>query len=1229
LSQNFKVPLGDGMSTSVNPTKINIVEVKNLYTDIEDGSYIKRTGMGGDASQTTDYWFSHTSKLFKEFIYWINPKTEIFNWLGWDYTSKSLYKYKALTNDSKYPSNEKQIFTLGVEQVVNQLVGTSNNMSISQQSWAKNLSATYYFKVTTVPNYPTANGWTQPTQMVYNQNSGSSNQTLTINANSWTGSDGTQYEVEITAEGPTNTADVFKLTKTLEDGTQTESTDLVFVGGASTMTDANFDGITLNVLPTNTGTVGAKWNVVMYKNHRISISTDDVEYTNSIPMSESLVELDGTDGLKGSFNDKDQTTTALDDKWSIQINPYSEITNLINWGQQLRIALGPSYKPRVYQQIDRGFFWLGSSFAVTYKDDHLDNIPFPRTSPTWYYESATVSSGGELTDDVNYYYKFTPVFDGDQEGLLEEDYAIASTTAVNKTVTLKFQINTTNLNPRTTGLKLYRASRGSGTPVNAEYKFIKGYNISEDVSDVFSLSTTDAYVGEKIMFQGDWNTKYLFRDVNTGIWGNSVEFLDYNDTTAFTNTFICPKDSANEAGFVYLNTGNPTDLDSWGTTGNVWLYDTQGQQVVNPEMDSHTHWTDPNGSNGGVYTWGNFGGFTDGNATIIHCYYDKIVSANQWVEITTSVNAIVMGSNANIFYCEWEHAKNTTGSNNQSINYTRVRIDIYRESVLIATEYSDAVSLSNNTPTSFARPQKTVKFENISLLSTDSYKVTFEAKSTSSGSGEITIGVAYAGIRKGYTNQDASDQYRHKTAIGVVNADLSPNQLQGANVTVNDGSGAVEFTCDSHPINDMSKVPTITSNGNANTGWLGTNSDTGNTVSISNTTYEDLGSGAVRINFIDTGELDGAYHQNASDSSLDTRYTYSEPLNGRNFVADIKIVNNLGVEEYYNDMVMFSEVGQPDVIPITNFIKLNDLQGGKIYGLSSILSDLIVFAERGIFRVSVPTTDPTGWSVVEAEPNLGCVEPRTIKKWNNGVFFAGIDGFYYVDINFGFNNLTKNLKTEYKSLSSLGGPYDTFSHIDNNNNRLHFCNNNADNTSQVFYTLSLEGLKQNKIVWTSNFLGSTSQKEGTSLRGMFDDNDLKTYVSVKGDTQANSYIKFLEGERRFDQSNITGNNGSPIKHTLETGWIQLSKLGKRDSVTIRRIHIDALTTEAFVIKLKIDQSDVQPTELSFSIPSQSASANPIRSIRIGKRARRVQISILTTVETYDLFRIRSLEMEVG
>ena len=348
--------------------------------------------------------------------------------------------------------------------------------------------------------------------------------------------------------------------------------------------------------------------------------------------------------------------------------------------------------------------------------------------------------------------------------------------------------------------------------------------------------------------------------------------------------------------------------------------------------------------------------------------------------------------------------------------------------------------------------------------------------------------------------------------------------------------------------------------------------------------------------------------------------------------------------------------------------------------MSSILSDLLVFAENGIFRVSVPSTDPFGWSIVEEESNLGCKNPRTIKKWTNGVFFAGKDAFYYIDVNFNFINLTEEIQDQYKTFN-YGPDLNLFTHIDNENHRLYLCNsdsslykdsdgNTGDNIQHNFLSLSLDMFKKGNIVWTENRLGlgvgvspSTFQ-EGYSIAGMYEDHNLRTHVSTRHNTGSvgspvildyKTYIKWIEGTAlqniSGDDNDVSSNNGCGVSAYLTTGWINLSRLSEKSTAFIKRVSLDVYSTDDMKVEVSIDsgldmkklnlgqdqhgENNTVPRKVSKTLPANTDTGSTIKSIRIGKRAKRIQIAIFgktpyfSTNESNKKIKIRKIELEIG
>ena len=124
-------------------------------------------------------------------------------------------------------------------------------------------------------------------------------------------------------------------------------------------------------------------------------------------------------------------------------------------------------------------------------------------------------------------------------------------------------------------------------------------------------------------------------------------------------------------------------------------------------------------------------------------------------------------------------------------------------------------------------------------------------------------------------------------------------------------------------------------------GWVPGINDTNNNKDnflLSTSNYQFYSNGTdntnqyILLDFLDVGLPDGARHPNETATSADVKLKHATMLNGRQFVGNVKITSDEDIEEYPN-FVMFSEANAPDIIPTTNFIQLQDLQGGEIVGI--------------------------------------------------------------------------------------------------------------------------------------------------------------------------------------------------------------------------------------------------------------------------------------------------------
>jgi hypothetical protein len=172
---------------------------------------------------------------------------------------------------------------------------------------------------------------------------------------------------------------------------------------------------------------------------------------------------------------------------------------------------------------------------------------------------------------------------------------------------------------------------------------------------------------------------------------------------------------------------------------------------------------------------------------------------------------------------------------------------------------------------------------------------------------------------------------------------------------------------------------------------------------------------------------------------------------------------------------MYSNPGSPDSIPTSNFIKLDDLQGGEIVGIETLMSDIVVFMTKGIFRINVPSGDPTNWSLVESHPNIGCLNDKGITKAPNGIFFLSNEDVIFLDSGFQATPITYPIRDDYQStVASSSSIMKT--HYDAKYNKLYITKSVSSDTEfyiydifrQVWYTEKHTGVEYDEFSFDNN-----------------------------------------------------------------------------------------------------------------------------------------------------------------
>jgi hypothetical protein len=253
--------------------------------------------------------------------------------------------------------------------------------------------------------------------------------------------------------------------------------------------------------------------------------------------------------------------------------------------------------------------------------------------------------------------------------------------------------------------------------------------------------------------------------------------------------------------------------------------------------------------------------------------------------------------------------------------------------------------------------------------------------------------------------------------------------------------------------------------------------------------FKEQSDGTIEVTHIDTGTYVGPAHY-LGTTNLNTYYKYSQYIEGRNYIGNVKIfANDAEDAETHENWVMYSELGKPDVIPATNFIQLDDLQGGSVIGLQRLYGDLCVLMTKGIYRLSLNSVDPTGWRLKETEPNIGCIAPESVLSYQGRIFFAGPEAFYMLDTNFNATPLTKPINSDYQTYKGT----DIKCSIDILKQELHM---RLPNKKHCTYILNLDMLNQNQAHWRVHRY-STSEETATYVR----DEDYKLMIIRHKNTQ--------------------------------------------------------------------------------------------------------------------------------
>ena len=886
---------------------------------------------------------------------------------------------------------------------------------------------------------------------------------------------------------------------------------------------------------------------------------------------------------------------------------------------------------------------FSSGCKWTFNDFYYDPINYPRFA-TVTTSDPTFVDGGTLpftTSSRNVHYRISPIFDGVQEGLLDSNVIGPINFSGDDTNTVLFDItfNDTDYNPRLTGFNLYRAITTGEYPEDGAYYFIKTVNITAGVKDQW-INSRFGYKGRSIF--SAWDTDDFTHSYEPSTYTNvagkfSVSAIGTQPVNVDEGDLYMDQDSAS-SGFWAIDQSR--NSSTWRTTQNSQSQCTRTIEEVKKRfmlLDDDTYndrfgedrdwvimsdnWASSGrlASRNGNATWGTFNsttGLNVSNGSSNGTYYSYGLTAFMGPGGSVTTNLCTQSvpfsgfNGGELFYFKMDCAGDTGNGT------PTVRLNMYIDDWTGGSQGSNILSTfqSWGHTGGYSSTIKKFMFKIPDTCTAFGLRFSMTRYADSDQNLNSSWGIRMNDLIISQVKRAGSKSWSHQSLWAVDGLGLQNDQAVGNRVVID---GVSYFV--SNNIDDV--VRNAGSSGFLNL----SQAESKNRVIAGTDTAWQSSANEHTLTVVDAGLGDGAVSPLNGVTSLDTRYKVSDTVSGRTFGCNVNLFDSFGNNDEYNDMVIYSEIQQPDVLPISNYIRLNDLQGGAIVGVAGLMSDLVVFAERGIFRLNVPSIDPTGWSLVESEPNLGCSQPFSIKKWKNGVFFAGTDNIYYITPNFEFISISENWRDLYQSsFSNVTDTNQTVIEIDNNNERLIVKFGDED---EIINIMDLKAFANQKLIWYEySSLSGNAINEG-DIDHLIVRNDSKVYILNITDGGADTKVRELEPDTSQGES----------KYSLKTGYISLATMTDKEDLFIRRVNLHLAQSSnncEITIYLNHQTNWTGNAEVSSGntitkqfTPSTGGDDN-IYSIRIGRRAKGFQLKIRSTGTDTGTTVLRDLEVEV-
>ncbi len=150
--------------------------------------------------------------------------------------------------------------------------------------------------------------------------------------------------------------------------------------------------------------------------------------------------------------------------------------------------------------------------------------------------------------------------------------------------------------------------------------------------------------------------------------------------------------------------------------------------------------------------------------------------------------------------------------------------------------------------------------------------------------------------------------------------------------------------------------------------------------------------------FYDAGLISGAAHPLEGEVSIDVNGKYAVMIQDRLFQGNIYLAPASPDSELHEDWISYSELGQYDVNPVSNVIRISDYYGGAITGVATLMGNPVIMKQHSISMLDIrsdPAT-PSNWQMIQAINNIGNVAPQGYINVMGTLYVCDMSGIYAI-----------------------------------------------------------------------------------------------------------------------------------------------------------------------------------------------------------------------------------------